>query len=231
MLKFDPRDPYPLVSSASLVSGVAHCYAEAQAHAAEVDRWLGLRTEAIEAGLTQTRGEAAGSQDQQLWVGLPVKAMLTPYTELRELLTRLSPPPGACIVDLGAGYGRMGFVIAAHWPEVGFVGYEYVQERVDEAMMALARAGAANGRIGMRQADLRAPEFRPIAADIYFLYDYGTRDAIEKTLQDLRAIAATRAITVVGRGRASRDAIERAHPWLSQVNPPEHSPHYSIYRA
>ena len=220
MLHFDPQNPYPL-----LLPGVAS-YSEDQAHAAAVDHWLGLETGRIEAELA---GHARRA-DQQLWIGLPVQAMLTPYTEFRAILDRLGPLPGQIIVDLGAGYGRMGFVIARHHPEVRFMGYEYVSERVRAGQDRLAASGAP-GEIRLIEADLAAPDFSPVAADFYFLYDYGTGDAIEKTLEDLRRIALTRPITVVGRGRASRDRIERGQPWLSQVHPPEHCGHYSIYRS
>jgi hypothetical protein len=232
MLAFDPQDPYPL-----LLSPEDATYAEAQLHAAEVDRWLGLETERIECELV-TRGRA--TPDQQLWIGLPVQAMLTPYTELRSMLARLAPLPGQTIVDLGAGYGRMGLVIARHHPGVRFVGYEYVAERVNAGGLAIAEQLAMSSSraelraemyIELTQSDLAAPGFAPIPADTYFIYDYGTRAAIEKTLQDLRALARTRALTVIGRGRASRDAIERDHPWLSQVREPEHLGHYSIYRT
>jgi hypothetical protein len=83
----------------------------------------------------------------------------------------------------------------------------------------------------MIQADLNSPDFAPAPADIYFMYDFGSRDAIEKTLHDLREIAKTRPITVVGRGRSSRDAIELRHPWLSQVTQPLHTKNYSVYRS
>ena len=215
MPEFTPTDPFPLPASAS--------YAEAQAHARLVDEWLGMKTEPIEKALAA----AGGPSDQQLWIGLPTQSLLTPYTEIRELSERLNLQPGETVVDLGAGYGRMSFVIARHFAGVHFVGYEYVRERVEEANRALEKFGASPIEV----ADLKDPAFTPVAADYYFLYDYGTRDAIEKTLQDLRVIAQSRAITVIGRGRASRDAIERSHPWLSGVAAPEHFPHYSIYRT
>jgi len=155
--------------------------------------------------------------------------MLTPYLEIRSLLEFLKPLEGTTIADLGAGYGRMAFVIGTHFPNIHFIGYELVHERVEESHRCLEPRGFKN--VQMIEADLSSPEFRPISADYYFIYDFGTRDAIEKTLQDLRTIAQTRAITVIGRGRASRDAIERSHPWLSQIIPPHHTRNFSIYQS
>ena len=141
------------------------------------------------------------------------------------MLQLLSPQAGQSIVDLGAGYGRMGFVIARHFPDVRFVGYEYVAERVNEGKRCLNLAGAPP-HIALQQADLSHFGFRPESADFYFIYDYGTRAAISKTLDDLKRVARNRSIVVIGRGRASRDAIEREQPWLSGTVPPEHHGHY-----
>jgi hypothetical protein len=227
MPAFDPSDPFPLLEGEA-----AFPYAEAQRHAAEADRWLGLDAERIEVGIaTEARTRMKGGQQrQQLWIGLPVQAMLTPYTEIRAMLARLRLLPGQAIVDLGAGYGRMGLVVDRHHPGVRFVGYEYVLERVREGHRVIHARGD-RPLVQLLQADLSDAGFRPSPADAYLIYDYGTRDAIEKTLEDLRAIARERPIAVIGRGRATRDAIERRHPWLSQVNLPEHCGNHSIYRT
>ena len=117
---FDPRDPIPWVEEDQWT------YAREQAHSERVDEWLGLRTEETEA---RVQAETKAGQDENLWVGLPVTALLTPYTETRRMLAMLALPPGARIVDLGAGYGRMAFVIQAHFPELSFTGYEKVGAR------------------------------------------------------------------------------------------------------
>lgn len=220
MIPFDPENPYPKPLRADALA-----YKDAQAHAAEVDAWIGLDTERVEREL-RTREVGDG---EQLWIGLGSRALQTPYTEFRGLMERLDLASGQTIVDLGAGYGRLGFVVGRHHPELNFVGYELVNERVVEALKGLAKFD--HPRVRMIQADLASGDFRPVDADAYFIYDYGSREAIEKTLSDLRDVATRRAIIVVGRGRASRDAIERGEPWLSQVVPPEHFDHYSIYRS
>lgn len=231
MIPFDPSDLFPPMEV------TASNYADAQEHSRRVDEHLGFRIEAIELELLSgdrdpSKSDPVSEAEQQLWIGLPVQAMQTPYVELREILARLSPAAGSTIVDLGAGYGRMAFVIGDLYPEVGFIGYEYVEARVTESIRCLRlRYPKAIRKLEMLAADLSSSDFVPEAADSYFIYDYGTRAAIAKTLGDLRGIAARRPIAVVGRGRASRDAIERSHPWLSQVVKPEHFEHYSIYRS
>lgn len=226
MLKFDPMDPFPLLPEER------HDYAAEQAHAARVDQWLGLATAEVEQEVGVTPG-------QQNWAGLPIQALMTPYTELRFILEQLKPRPGEAVVDLGAAYGRMGFVMARHFPQARFIGFELDRSRVAEGKRCwescrTLKPGLAQGletSFRLEVADLERSDFRLPPAEYFFIYDYGTRKAIEKTLDDLRLLAQTQPLTVVGRGRRVRDMIERAQPWLSQVAEPEHFDHFSIYRS
>lgn len=227
MIPFDPADPFPLLPEGS------YDYPEARSHSEFVDLWLNFRISDVEQNILENskRYHLMNTTDnpQQLWVGLPVQTLLTPYVEIRGLLQELEPQPNDRFVDLGAGYGRMGLVLGRHYPTCEFVGYEYVPERVKEGQRILRERQCLKAQL--IEADLSSPSFVPQAANFYFMYDFGTRQAIQKTLADLRDLSATRAITVIGRGRASRDAIERDHAWLSQVIPPEHRGNYSIYRS
>ena len=217
-LAFDPADPIPRIPLEE------QDLTETRRHAVAVDAWLGLSVEAVEKTLPPDLSRRTG---QQLWQQIPAQRMLTPYVELRAILEVLALPDGATLVDLGAAYGRLGVVAALHFPTLACVGYEYVLERVLEGRRALSRVG---GRATLERADLSARVFKPPEADAYFIFDYGTREAIEKTLEDLRAIARRRAIAVVGRGRAIRDAVEHRERWLTDVVAPRHFLNFSIYR-
>lgn len=225
MLRFDPRDPYPLLAR----TGRSTDYAAERSHSAEVDAWLGFDTERVEAEILREERELGTWTGHQAWVGLPVQTLLTPYTEIRQMLDRIAPIAGDTVVDLGAGYGRMAFVLGVHYPGARFIGYELVAARVQEGRRVL-RAHGLDPECLM-QVDLSGPDFRPCEAGAYFIYDFGSREAIAKALGDLRRVARARAITVIGRGRASRDAIERGEPWLSQVVDPEHFGNWSVYRS
>jgi hypothetical protein len=217
----DPKDPYPLRPDFTDLQAME--YSEA------VDQWLGFDIPKAEQQIHARLGHSRLGDAQEYWVGLNIQSLLTPYTEIRILLDRLALKSGDQLIDLGAGYGRIGFVIGHDYPESRFIGYEAVAERVQETQRCLERFHYPNVR--MELADLSDPAFKPEPADFYFIYDYGTRPAVEKTLEDLREIARARKITVIGRGRLSRDAIERHHPWLSQVQPPRHFKNYSIYSS
>jgi hypothetical protein len=215
--KFNPADPFPLFDIEEI------SYREAQSHAFETDTYLGLRTIEIEASLD------GGKSDQELWIGLPVQALMTPYTELRQILDRLKPQPGQLIIDCGAAYGRMGFVMGEHFPEVNFLGFEIVPERVEEGQRCLALRHCNSAKLICTNID--DPSFEMPEADVYFVYDFSFRKSIDRLLERLQKIALKRKITVVARGRASRDAVDYERPWLSKVVPPEHFPNFSIYRS
>jgi hypothetical protein len=223
---FSPVDPYPLLSVES------HTYPQAQAHATQVDTWLGFQIREVEHKL-QLKAQN-DFEKRERWVGLDPAALLTPYTESRRLLQLLAPKPGQKIVDLGAGYARMGFVLGEHYPEVKFVGYEISEERVREGNRVLATKKYPH--VQLLAQDLSKMNFviggsAESEADYYFLYDFGTLNSIKKALLDLHDMAMKRAITVIGRGRACRDQIERKEPWLSQIVKPEHHGNFSIYRS
>ncbi len=219
MIPFDPENPFPLLPEDE------HSYGAEQAHSAIVDEWLGLHTELQEAKLKQQKKDPL----EQRWIGLPTQALLTPYTELRRILQQLSLPEKFLLVDLGAAYGRLGFVMARHYPEAHFLGFELEPLRVEEGQKALAKHYCENATL--EECDLTSDDFLMPRADAYFIYDFGTRAAIEKSLHDLRELAREQSVLVVARGRAVRDAIEKRHPWLTVIEPPQHFYHYSIYRS
>lgn len=212
MIPFQPADPFPLLDVDSIET------AHAQSHADSVDRWLGLDIKSAESALAvrgcRSRADSNSRDHQELWIGLAIRSLLTPYVEIRALLHSLGLSPGQSVVDLGAAYGRMGFVIERHFPGVCFTGYEFVGERVEQARRCYVRHGLRASK--MEHADLSAPDFRPIPADVYFLYDYGTPKAIEKTLHDLRRISLGRDLVLVARGKRCQEAIGLRHPWLLQ---------------
>ena len=227
MARFTPGDPFP-----PFILG-KHTYAEAQAHAAEADAWLGFKLAPIEKKLAEigcrSRAPGASGERQELWFGLETQMLLTPYMEIRALLESLKPRPGQSFIDLGAGYGRMGFVLGRCFPGTKFVGYEYVGERVIEGRRVLSKFNYPG--IRLEHADLAAESFEPDAADVYFIYDYGTPKAVEKTLYDLKRMAAEKPITLVGRGRHCRYLIERSHPWLVKSDPKAPESRTTVYSS
>jgi SAM-dependent methyltransferase len=222
-LKFDVENPFPLLTEG------AYSYQEAQEHSVLVDAWLGLTTEEIEKALLKNQPAKKADCDVQAWIGLPVQAMQTPYTEIRTILSLLSPQPNETIIDLGCGYGRMAYVLGRHFPEVHFIGYELVDERVQEGQRILMKFN--HPRVILKTQDLFAPEFTPKTADYYFIFDFGSRSAIEKTLEDLKVIARIKPLVVIARGRGVHHWIYQGHPWLYAINEPKVFDHFTIFRS
>lgn len=228
MVKFERRDPFPHLNLGSF-SKLA-----ALDHAEEADRDLGLRVEMIEATLSSKGSRApapvSSGDHQNLWFGLEPRDLQTPYLEIRALLESVLPVGRQLeVVDLGCAYARMAFVIERHFPLVSFQGFEYVGERVNEARRVLEIAGAKRSRVD--HADLTSKDFRLPRADVYFVYDYGTPAAIEKTLHDLKRVSSGRPLMIVARGRVVRYAIESRHPWLSRFEPNAPERAFTIYRS
>lgn len=226
MLLFHAGTPFPLLAEGT------YSYSDAQKHAERVDGWLGLQTTQIESALYErgcmARAPNSSRDHQQLWIGLATQNLLTPYVEIRRILHRLNPQPGDTVVDLGAAYGRIGFVMGRHYPQVRFVGYEFVGERLRESQKCLQKFKFSNVR--MEHADLSAPGFMPEEAGFYFIYDYGKPAAIEKTLHDLRKIASRRPIKIVARGQTIQQSIASRHTsWLKKVGTAESNGRSSIY--
>jgi hypothetical protein len=208
-------------------------YREAQIHSREVDEWLGMQVD--ESELKLARDENLTPFDQrERWVGLNPDALQTPYTECRTILDLIQMQPGQTLVDLGAGYARMGIVMGLHFPDSHYIGYEVAPERVAEARRVLSLQTFKN--VQLMCEDLANPAFKLPEADYYFVYDFGSPGSIAKILHDLKQIALIRqsvgqSIKVIGRGRGCRDRIEKFEPWLSEVHQPQVFPHFSIYRS
>jgi len=197
---------------------------------AALDRAIGLHTRVTEDSL---RALPPGVRVER-WNHLSPEVFQTPYSELAEILDRLRVPVGGLVVDLGAAYGRLGFLIAARRPDLKFLGIEIVRERVREANRVAALHRLKPPAFSLREGDLSHHELENLGlaeADAFFTYDFGTLDDVSGLLRQLQAVARKRPIQLVARGGRSRSQIQSEHPWLTEIFPPEHRPNWSLYRS
>lgn len=119
----------------------------------------------------------------QTWVGLDFQILQTSYHDLKNLFEIIKPGPNERIVDLGAGYGRVGIFLHHFYPKTEFLGIELVKERVNEGNRLLQSLGSVNK--SMIATDLNELTELP-EGDIYFIYDFGTVTHIKKILDLLK---------------------------------------------
>lgn len=227
-----------------LLSQSVGSHIEAKSQARSIDRALGYRCEEIEQELRErylpknrlSFGAGAGDtfidQDghsRQFWVGLDVQSLQTPYSELLEILEVVGVRRGQKWIDLGAGYGRLGIVLSSISLEAEFLGYEVIPERVEEGRRIFSAWNLPSAKL--ETADIAAAGFDIPIADVYFIYDFGSARDIGVVLGKLAEISRHQKIQVVARGRGIRHAIMQQHPWLSEVEPAQHFPHWSLFSA
>lgn len=209
-------------------------YQEAKSQASHIDRLLGYTCEPIEQNIraTKTLGDSNSSDDgesRQFWIGLDIQSMQTPYSEIVELVEALDPQDNECWIDLGAAYGRIGVVLGFLKPQISFVGYEYVQVRVDEGRRIYSAWNLQN--VDLKQADIASQEFILPEADLYFIYDFGSKKDIYSVLEKLRVIAQSRQIRVIARGRGVKNWIYMDFPWLHKMSEPIQLRNCTIFRS
>lgn len=214
-------------------------YQNIQDHSEYVDNILGFKINEIELGLKSAaqillpEGDVRSwgrhmHEGSQSWIGLNPRQLLTPYHELLQMCRLLKPKAGSTLIDLGAGYARMAFVLNQIEPKAKFIGYEIVDERVIESNRLLKKYNLTLA--SMHTQDLSCKNFELPIADSYLLYDYGNVEHIRATLDSLREMAFKHPIKVIGRGRM-RGIIDTEHPWLSQIFAPVHGKTFSLYSS
>jgi hypothetical protein len=91
------------------------------------------------------------------------------YRRIYRILSAVNPQPGQTVIDLGAGYGRVGVVVGLMFPGVKFIGYEIVPERVQEANRVFRGLGISEDVQSITQ-DLSDPNFRLPYSEYYYYW-------------------------------------------------------------
>ena len=161
----------------------------------------------------------ASSKDQpeRLYEGAGI-GVQTSYASILMALDRVQLPQAAKVVDLGSGYGRVGFAIGLLRPDLEITGYEYVPHRVDNANDVAKAAGLTN--VHFITQDLAAADFKIPKADVFYMYDPFSRETYGYVLDQLIAMGRTTPITVITKGRANdwvTDAL-KGHGWQTEAS-------------
>ncbi|MBT3980853.1 MAG: methyltransferase domain-containing protein [Bacteriovoracaceae bacterium] len=208
-------------------------------HATHVDKVLGFNIAKIEQKLlgkyraffkkSDNANRKNHYQGTQTWIGLHPQVLLTPYAEISHFLSLFKKYDPKTIVDLGAGYGRVGIVMNALLPKASFIGYEILDVRVKEAQRVFEKYGLENCE--MRSQNILDKSFEMPKADVYFIYDFSDPLDLRIILKRLSEKLSTQRFFIVARGDGIRSLIQLKFPEFWAVHGAIHKKQWSIYSS
>ncbi len=176
-----------------------------------LDRLLGIDVDGVADVVRRRIDNDVELEGKWCWQEPGADVTQTRYEDLVTLARTLEP--GEHMVDLGSGFGRLGFVLGLLRPDVRFTGLEIVRERVVEAARATKALGLGSD-VAHQHADL---EFEPVpAADAYFLFFSFPEETAAHVLQQLEHVAQSRPISITVHGMWPGQDLEDV-PWLRQT--------------
>ena len=125
------------------------------------------------------------------------------YSTILLALDALNPHAGSCMIDLGSGYGRVGLTCSLLRPDINFIGYEYVEHRVDVSNCASELLKLDNNLSFIAQ-DLSLESFKIPEADIYYLYDPFSKETYNHVLKQIVEISKRKMVKIVAKGDARK---------------------------
>lgn len=162
-------------------------------HAKRLDRLLGFKIPKIEVKLMQKYRAYYKDNDEsnrkkqyhgtQTWIGLHPQVLQTPYNDLYDVLSLLKDFKIQRVVDIGAGYGRVGFVANALFPSSRFIGFEILSKRGNEANRVFESLNMINCEV--LNENVLEDDFILPKAEVYFIYDFSEATDIAKILDTL----------------------------------------------
>ncbi len=197
-------------------------------HAKKMDKMLGYKVSKIEVKLLQKyRAYDQNNDDSnkkrhykgtQTWIGLHPQALQTPYSDIYEALSLIKNLEIKHVVDIGAGYGRVGIVSSVLYPDAKFTGYEIVKQRQVEGNRIFKKLGINNSEIELGNVldlDFNLPE-----AEIYFIYDFSEQEDVFQILRTLSSMSQNKIFYLIARGPRVDYLMKHnfKHVWRMHMN-------------
>jgi hypothetical protein len=206
-------------------------------HSKKLDKMYGYKIVSNERGLAKKyqvfykpeTDEKKHFPETQAWVGLHPQVLQTPYHEILEFLRIVKKYNPQKVLDLGAGYGRVGLVCQQVFPDCEFLGYEIVEERVAEANRIFAKWDYDNCQLELK--NIIDKEFVIPDADIYFLYDFSNPKDLRFILNQLRKRVYTERFFLIVRGKGARSLIQMKYPEFWAAHGAIHKEECSVYSS
>lgn len=197
-----------------------------QVHAKKLDKILGYKSPKIEVKLLQKyraydRPNEEGNKKQhyrgtQTWIGLHPQALQTPYNDIYDALFLLKDFEVNKVIDIGAGYGRVGIVMNAIFPEASFIGYEILKPRTSEANRIFDLYQLDNCKVELQ--NVLEENFKLPHAQVYFIYDFSELDDICTILDQLSDRFNQDNFFLISRGERIDFLIERKYKEFWKAN-------------
>ena len=198
-------------------------------HSQFLDQEFGFNISAVEQKLISNEKRGVYSGESRSWVGVSPHIFQTPYSEIYEFLLYFKNIDFNKVVDIGAGYGRIGIVLNALYPNCQFVGIEFVEDRVTEAQRVFNSLRLQNAK--MLSQNVISPHFVLPVSDIYFVYDFSDLRDLENLLRKFDILWDKQEFFIVVRGKALRSLIQNKYPQFWRLNGAFHNEHWSIYSS
>jgi hypothetical protein len=212
-------------------------HGHARARSRELDRIIGFKIPRLEQKLLQkyqAYDQPSDPTDRkrhyegtQAWIGLNPQVLQTPYAEMAAFLPILAQYDPKTIIDLGAGYGRLGIVMSAFLPQAQFIGYEIIASRFNEAQRIFELYDLA--QCEMRKENIIAQDFELPSACVYFVYDFSDPLDLRVILNQLEERRLTERFFIVARGEGVRSLIQHKYPGFHRCFDAYHAPQWSLY--
>jgi hypothetical protein len=197
-----------------------------------LDQILGYEIERIESVLSCEHEDYYKTRlkegESQRWFGLHPQTLQTPFSEILDFLLLLKKYQINKVIDLGAGYGRVGVVMQSIFPESTFVGHEIVPERVEEGNRVFKKLHLNKCHL-VNEDVLKIEEFPQ--ADLYFIYDFSEYEDVRKLLSLFSKKMYKDRFFVVARGEGIRSMIQLKYPEFWAAHGAIHSKKWSLYSS
>ena len=195
-------------------------------HQAKIDSMIelaaGMQTQQISERIQRENRSAfnRSHEGEETYSFAGPELLLTPYSEIFNLFRAVRLKPGDSVVDLGAGFGRVGLALATKYPDVTFTGYEIVRDRIKEGER-IAKAWGLEGQVHLHEQNLADPQFKPKAADVYYAFNPVSGATFDKILEDLREVGlqSGKRFKFIVFGPSPFFKTE-AQPWLKEIKGP-----------
>lgn len=176
------------------VTDPAFWFSTLNIHDALVDVVVGLKPESLKAEETLLDKKLFGQENVGLGVGRGV--LNTSYAQFEAIIRVTKPKPGATFVDIGAGDGRLGFLIGLKYPRLAFKGYEIVPTRVTSSKKAAGFLKLPPS-VEFIEQDLSDPRFSLPEAEFFYMFNPVSSATRQKIWADLKKVAGKRPITLI----------------------------------